>query len=117
MKSKIILSGMEFYAYHGCFAEEKTIGTRFKVDIVLHCQVAEAAKNDDLSKTINYQSVYADVKQILNRPVNILEKICYTIIFELREKYPLIEKAEVTVYKLNPSIGGKTDWVAVSMEA
>jgi len=116
MKSKIILSGMEFYAYHGCFAEEKTIGTRFKVDIVLHCNILEAAKNDDLSKTINYQSVYADVKKIFKTPANILEKICYHILLELKEKYPVIDKVEVTVYKLNPSIGGKTDWVAVSME-
>jgi 7,8-dihydroneopterin aldolase/epimerase/oxygenase len=116
MKSKIILSGMEFYAYHGCFAEEKIIGTRFKVDVVLHCNMLEAAKNDDLDKTINYQSVYADIKKILKKPANILEHICYTILIDLKEKYPVIEKAEVTVYKLNPSIGGKTEWVAVSLE-
>ena len=30
--SMIAIEGMEFYSYHGCFKEEKEIGTHFIVD-------------------------------------------------------------------------------------
>jgi dihydroneopterin aldolase len=112
--SEIVLSGMEFYALHGCFDEEKIIGTRFKVDLKLISDTLEAAKNDDLKKTINYQCVYQDVRNIMNRPVNILETICLQIIKMIQVKYPTVVHAEVTVYKLNPSIGGKVNSVSVT---
>lgn len=116
MKSKIALSGMEFYAYHGCFDEEKTIGTHFKVDVCLHCDVTEAAANDDLSKTVNYQQVHAVVAEVMKESVNTLEALSYKIIKSLKESFQIIEKAEVTVYKMNPAIGGKTLWASVTME-
>ena len=33
--SQISIEGMEFFAYHGCFAEEQIIGTKFLVDLFL----------------------------------------------------------------------------------
>jgi len=36
MNSKILLSGMEFYAHHGCFKEERQVGAHFKVDLVFY---------------------------------------------------------------------------------
>ena len=116
MQSKIILSGMEFYAYHGCFEEEKVIGTHFKVDAILYYDITEAAMHDDLNKTVNYQVVYGLVKEIMEQPANILEHLCYKITSRIKQHYPAITKTEITVYKLNPSIGGKTNWVAVTME-
>lgn len=107
---------MEFYGYHGCFHEEKIIGTRFRVDLILHCNVTEAAISDDLTKTVNYQEVHRIVKSVMSHSVNILEHLCYKIIEEIRQQFPQITNCEATVYKLNPAIGGKTDWVAVSME-
>lgn len=114
MTSDIIISGMEFYARHGCFAEEKIIGTRFKVDLKLTTSVLEAAQNDDLSKTVNYQSVYKEVKVIMSDPVNIIETLAYKILQMISNKFTSVTHAEVTVFKLNPSIGGKVDSVSVT---
>ncbi len=114
MTSDIIISGMEFYARHGCFAEEKIIGTRFRVDLKLTTSVLEAAQKDDLSKTVNYQAVYKEVKLIMSDPVNILETLAYKILQMISNTYTTVVHAEVTVYKLNPSIGGKVDSVSVT---
>ncbi|MDR2868120.1 MAG: dihydroneopterin aldolase [Bacteroidales bacterium] len=116
MKYTITLKEMEFYAYHGCFHEEKIIGTRFNVDAVLECDVHEAALTDDINKTVNYQSVHAEIKKIIDQSSNILESIAYRIHTQLLSAFPLIKKATVTVYKLNPSIGGKTQSVSVTVE-
>lgn len=115
MKSVISLKGMEFYAYHGCFAEEKQIGTRFKVDVVMQCDVAEAAQHDDISKTVNYQMVYALVKEEMMIPSDIIEHVAYRILSRIKSEYKQVQQAEVTVYKLNPSIGGKTEWVSATL--
>lgn len=114
MTSDIIISGMEFYARHGCFAEEKVIGTRFRVDLKLSTSVLEASQHDDLSKTVNYQAVYKEVKVIMSEPVNILETLAYKILQMITDKFSSVVHAEVTVYKLNPSIGGKVDSVSVT---
>lgn len=114
MTSDILLSGMEFYALHGCFAEEKIIGTRFRVDLKLSANVLSAAQQDDLSNTINYQAVYKEVKTIMDQPVNILETLTYKILMMIKEKFPKVVHSEVTVYKLNPSLGGKVDSVCVT---
>lgn len=114
MTSDIIISGMEFYARHGCFAEEKVIGTRFRVDLKLSTSVLEAAQHDDLSKTVNYQAVYKEVKIIMNEPVNIIETLAFKILQMVSVKFTSVVHAEVTVYKLNPSIGGKVDSVSVT---
>lgn len=107
---------MEFYAYHGCFQEEKIVGTRFKVDLVLHADLTEAAVTDDLTKTMNYQEVHGVVKLVMEQPSDILEHLCYKIIQEIRRRFPQVVNCEATVYKLNPAIGGRTEWVAVAME-
>jgi len=116
MQGKITLSGMEFYAYHGCFAEEKVIGTRFIVDLVLSYNMKKAALQDDVTKTVNYQSVYKDIKNIMEQPVNLLETICLKILTTIKSNYSLIESLHVTVSKLNPFLGGKVDRVSVSGE-
>ena len=115
MENIVSISGMEFYAYHGCFAEEKVIGTRFKVDAVIHCNFMEAAQHDDLEKSIDYQKVYALIKEEMAIASHILEHVCFRIIKRLKKQFSEILKCKITVYKLNPAIGGKTEWVAVTI--
>ena len=107
MNSKIHLSGMEFYAHHGCFKEERQVGTCFKVDLVLEYDAAQAAQTDDVAHAVNYQTVYLDVKEVMKHPVNLLETLCQRILSMLQEKYPQVTHSEVTVHKINPALGGK----------
>ena len=115
MQGDITLSGMEFYAYHGCFAEEKVIGTRFIVDLVLSYNMEKAIFQDDVTKTVNYQSVYRDIQYIMEQPVNLLETICSKILTTIKSNYTLIDRIQVTVSKLNPSLGGTVDKVSVTI--
>ncbi len=116
MKNKILLSGMEFYAYHGCYETEKTIGTRFKVDVELVCDFVSAAQQDDITQTVNYVEIHQQVREIISSPVNLLETLAYNIAKHLKANNSRIEKIKVRVYKLNPVLGGKTSWVAVEVE-
>lgn len=119
MKSEITLSNMEFYSFIGRYKEEKIIGTRFLVSVTLTCDLFQAAQTDNLSQTINYQSVYCSIKKVMQQPANLIEAAAYSIIQTLKQEFEAIKTVRVTVAKLNPmlSAGGKIDAVTVTLEA
>ena len=115
MNSKISLSGMEFYAHHGCFEEEKKVGSPFVVDLVMEYDSTTAVTSDDVLQAVNYQSVYIEVKEVMKISVNLLETLSNSILVMLQEKFPQVVHAEVTVRKMNPALGGKTASASVTM--
>ncbi len=47
---------MEFFAHHGCFAEERIVGTHFLVDLSMEYDTSKAEISDNLEETIDYLS-------------------------------------------------------------
>lgn len=114
--SYIELEGMEFFSYHGCFKEEQLIGTKFKIDLVIEVDTDEAAKYDDLNKTINYLTVYQLVKAQMSIKSKLLENVAKRILDELYTKFPTIKHAKIKVSKINPPLGGKLHAVSIIMD-
>jgi 7,8-dihydroneopterin aldolase/epimerase/oxygenase len=113
--SQIFLEGLEFYAYHGCFREEQVIGTWFNVDVVLWGDFEKAALNDNLDATVNYLSVYRTLKAEMEIPTKLLETVVVRMLDKVLESYPLVDKIEVKLSKMNPPLGGKLKSVSVKM--
>ena len=114
--STISLEGMQFFAYHGCFKEEKVIGTFFRVDLYIETDTEEAEISDDLKKTIDYQAVYGMIKEEMNISSNLLEHVGRRILDRLFRDFPAAEAARIKVSKLNPPIGGQATSVSLSLE-
>lgn len=114
--SLIAIEGMEFYAYHGCFEEEKIIGTGFMVDLSFKTDTTEAEKTDKLKKTVNYLKVYQVVKKEMEISSNLLEHISRRILLAVQREFPQIDWAKVKIQKLNPPLGGKMKSVSVTLE-
>jgi len=106
---------MEFFSYHGCFAEERVIGTRFLVNITLKVDTREAEISDHLKETVNYQTVYQVVKQEMEIKSHLLEHVGRRILNSVHEKFPDISDATVKVSKLNPALGGKMGCVSITL--
>ena len=106
---------MEFHSFHGCFPEEQHIGSRFLVDIYLESDTSEAENTDDLSKTINYQSVYTLVKHEMEVSSMIIENVGRRILNSVTKAFPEIQYAEVRLSKMNPPLGGKVESVSVAI--
>ena len=104
---------MEFFAHHGCMKEEQMIGTRFLVDVVLETETLKAEKTDDLSSTINYQTVYELIAGEMRIRSKLLEHVARRILDRICAQFPQILAAEVKICKLNPPVGGKMDKVCV----
>jgi len=109
---KILLEGMEFFAYHGHFKEEQIIGTKFIVDLELMFETGQAEFSDHLGDTINYQEVYLVVKKEMEINAHLLEKVARRILDAVMRSFPQVKSVQVKISKVNPPLGGKVKQVS-----
>jgi dihydroneopterin aldolase len=103
--SKFFLENIRVFAYHGCFPEENAVGCWFSVDVSFDFDATEAAKNDDLTKTVDYSKIYSIVEDEMKTTSKIIENVAFRIKNSINKVFPEIENLNVGVAKLNPSIG------------
>ncbi len=113
--SRITINGMQFYAFHGCFAEEQAIGTYFRVDVAFETDTSRAQQSDDIADTVSYLEVYQTVKREMAIPSHLLEHVGDRIGEAILEEYPAVENVRVKVSKLNPPLGGQLESVSVEI--
>ena len=112
----IELENMEFFANHGCFAEEQITGNKFLVDLKIVVSESKSATSDNLNDAINYQSVYNIVSREMKQTSHLLENVCKRIIDSVYAETQNVKSINVKVSKLNPPMGGKTGCASVTME-
>lgn len=113
--SCIELNGMDFYAFHGCFAEEQAIGTHFRVDVAFKTDTLIAQQSDSIDDTVSYLDVYHTVKREMMKPSHLLEHVADRIGEAILQEYPNVETVTTKVYKLNPPLGGQLESVSVAV--
>ena len=106
MTGKISLEGLEFHAYHGVYAHERSSGNKFEVDITVEARLNNKVLEDDLSGTINYESLYAVVKAEMEKPSKLLETVGYAIARQVLNSFADALQVEIKISKFNPPIGG-----------
>jgi len=114
----IEIEGMDFFAYHGCFKEERVIGTRFTVDAWITIDTSEAETTDELKHTVNYQAVYALIRQEMEQHSHLLEHVARRMIDAIYRDFKEVIHLKIKVSKLNPALahGGKIEQVSVTLE-
>ena len=106
MTGKVILEGLEFHAYHGVYAHERSSGNKFELDVEVETEFGDSAFRDDLSGTINYEDVYAVVKEEMARPSKLLERVGHSIAVKILKTFPGALAVRISISKFNPPIGG-----------
>jgi dihydroneopterin aldolase len=103
---KIALEGMEFFAYHGYYQEERKTGNRYSVDISVEANLEQAAEEDSLRETVNYEKLYHMVSEAMQQPSKLLEHIGHRLAEQTFRDFPEVATVEVSVSKFNPPVGG-----------
>jgi 7,8-dihydroneopterin aldolase/epimerase/oxygenase len=106
MLGKVSLEGLEFHAYHGVYPHERSSGNKFEVDILVDTHINDSAFHDELSGTLNYEVLYAVVKDSMERPAKLLETVANKIAENTLFTFPEAVAVEVKISKFNPPIGG-----------
>lgn len=107
MNGHIALEGLEFHAFHGVYPHERESGNWFEVDIAVETDFSAAVRHDDLSGTVNYETLYALVKAEMEKPSKLLETVAEQIIQNVLRELPVVLQVELSIAKINPPIGGK----------
>jgi dihydroneopterin aldolase len=107
MPGKIALEGLEFHAYHGVYPHERDSGNWFEVDIAVETDFTKGAQKDELSGTVNYETLFSLIKEEMEKPSKLLETVAENIVNSVLEQLLPVEKIELKISKLNPPIGGK----------
>jgi 7,8-dihydroneopterin aldolase/epimerase/oxygenase len=111
----ISLTGMEFFAHHGCSPEEQKKGSNFSIDLEFFTSTETAEITDDLKNTVDYQLVYNLVKEEMAKPSKLLEHVARRIVDTIGQQFPGIGVAKICVSKLKPALGGEVQKVSVTL--
>lgn len=106
MNDRIFLENLEFYAFHGCFEEERLQGQTFLISLMMEADIRRAALLDDLAQTIDCGAVYDIVKHIaVDRRFDLIETLAEEISSALLRNFAMLERVTVRVDK--PDAPGK----------
>ena len=83
----ISLEGMRFRAHHGFYEEEQILGGDYIVDVVVSTNATKAAIDDDLEKTINYETIYLICEVEMKRNAKLLENVAERISLGIRHQF------------------------------
>jgi dihydroneopterin aldolase len=103
---RIILSGIEFYAYGGVTTAEKEIGQRYRASIELELDLRAAGASDAIEDTVSYADVYAvAVNAAREVSFNLIESVAERVARRLLDSFP-VQAVTLRVEKLLPPIDG-----------
>ncbi|HEY4149739.1 MAG TPA: dihydroneopterin aldolase [Chitinophagaceae bacterium] len=108
------LSDLRFFAHHGVYEGEATAGNEFEV----HLQVSYDEKTitfDHLDNVLNYEELFALVRQRMGIPTPLLEELAESIIHKIRHEYSFIKEISVSIFKLQPPIGSFQGKVGITL--
>ena len=106
---------MRFYAHHGCFVQERAIGTHFTVDLSFTTDTSRAELSDNIADTVSYLDVYQVVKHEMMQPSNLLEHVARRVGEAVLHRFSAVESITVRISKMNPPLGGQMDSVSVEL--
>jgi dihydroneopterin aldolase len=106
MTDRIVLADMRFEGRHGVHDWERAEPQAFDVDVELALDLRPAGESDDLGRTIDYSTVHATVREVIEGPsVRLLERLAEAIAGALLERYPT-DEVIVRVRKPGVDLGG-----------
>lgn len=110
----IRLKNARFYAHHGVLDAERSNGGLFEIDAELTCDILEAEAEDNLKKTVDYEKVYAFVKEVVSsKKFYLIESLASRICKSIIDNFQVVQKVTVKVRKPSPPLGGVVEFVEV----
>ena len=110
------VKNIRVYAYHGCLVEEGKIGSEYRVDVSVKANLTPSANSDELVDTVDYVHLNKIVKEEMAIRAKLLEHVALRMMKRIFKEIPLVDKAKVSVSKINPPIGGNVALVSVVLK-
>ena len=112
----IALKGMRFHSFHGYYADEQSVGNTYELDVMLRTPLELSSLDDELTNTINYESVYQLCKTEMAKPVRLIETVAKSIHDRMMD-FERVTYCKISIRKMNPLLGGLVDHALVEIES
>lgn len=112
----IALEGMRFYAYHGFYNEERKTGGHYVVDVYIETNLSRKVFQDDLTNTVNYETVHFICKAAMKKPTKLIEAVAARIIVGIKKQFERLESVKVRIKKENPPLSGEVANAMVELD-
>lgn len=112
----IKLQNIRTFSFHGCLEEEARIGSDYRVDLEVKCDLRKSVSTDELKDTVDYVLLNRIVIEEMDIRSKLLEHVAHRIIMRIFGEIPEVSRILLAVSKLNPPIGGDVEAVTIEME-
>ena len=114
--SVIRIRNAVFYAYHGAMQDEQNLGGKFELDVDMFCDLSAAAESDSLKRTVDYEKVYAFIREmVLAKKYYLLEALGNALGKGLIKEFHNIELVRIRIRKPHPPVKGVVDFVEIEV--
>jgi dihydroneopterin aldolase len=108
---------MIFYGFHGVHPEERKLGQRFNVSVIIYTDDTLDTTINELSQTVDYTKIYEEVRQIMEmQQFLLLENCANNIINNVLNNFSLVRGIKIVIEKPGVPINATISNVAVEME-
>ncbi len=111
----IRMTNMTFYGHHGVDDSERQLGGKFSLDIEMFCDLREAGRADDLTKTVDYKAVYDVARKVEGgREYKLLEALAHDVAQAILANFE-VDAVTIRARKQSVPLGGLIDYTEVEI--
>ena len=113
---RIDLMGVAGFGHHGLFEHERRDGQTFSADVSIGLDLGPAAREHDLTLSVDYGSLAQSIHDIITgEPVDLIETVALRMV-DVALAAPSVRWVSVTVHKPEAPIAVTFSDVAVTIE-
>ena len=112
----IRLQNIRTFSFHGCLNEEASIGSDYRIDLEVKCNLKQSSQSDELKDTVDYVYLNKIVVEEMAIRSKLLEHVAHRIITRIFSEIPSVSRILLAVSKLNPPIGGDVEAVTIEIK-
>jgi dihydroneopterin aldolase len=101
---QVSIDDIRIFAFHGLYPEERILGNWYTLDVLVESE-SQPNFSDDIANTIDYSKIYTICKQVMAKPVDLLETVAETIAQKIRAELSQEVAVKVQISKENPPMG------------
>jgi len=112
----IRLKNLTIFGFYGVSPQEREVGQKIQIDLDLHADLAAACASDSLQDTINYESIYTTVMELVGagKRYRLLETLGEEICEALLAQYP-VKKVEIWLRKLSLPFPNNLSYIEIQL--
>jgi dihydroneopterin aldolase len=111
----IRLKDLTVFGHYGVSPAEREVGQKIQLDLELQADLKAACQSDSLKDTINYESVYSKVLEVVSgKKHRLLESLGEDICYNILKNFPVL-KVTVSLRKMNLPFPNNLAYVEVCL--